>query len=306
MSKKKPDHGQSKPAERPTVADVLGPYLIEQCTLLLTIGAELERAFNQERAQNLPAARIHQARVACRKLRSLLGSYGEFFDMAKAGRLSDDTDWFGARLGALRDLDVLGERLTAAMADLDDDLVLHAADRELAEQLRYRRRIALASLRDALHLEGYANLLAQLQDWQQQPAWSPAAQKSATKIKKCVKQAEHRLDRRLRQAAEAIRADGPEADDLIHTARKAAKRHRYAVEAAQPALGSSAERTIASRRRLQDQLGDYQDSRLAAQLLRDLGGIPGRNGFTFGVLMAQEQDHRRRLRKKIATRSAGS
>jgi hypothetical protein len=86
---------------------------------------------------------------------------------------------------------------------------------------------------------------------------------------------------------------------MIHSARKAGKRHRYAVEAAASVIGSAAAKAVTAGKQLQDQLGEYQDSRLATDFLRDLGGIPGRNGFTFGVLYAQEVDHRRKLRKAI-------
>ncbi|WP_168207491.1 CHAD domain-containing protein [Microlunatus elymi] len=296
----------SKHQQTTTAADVLGPYLADQCVTVLTISAELQRAFDADRARELPAERIHQARVGCRRLRSTLRVFDDFFLAEQAESLSDELRWFGLRLGAVRDLDVLGERLTAAVDRMEDDLVLHQAAQELADQLLFRRRIALAALRDALHDERYAELLQQLEKWKDQPAWTARADKPATKIKKYVKRAGYRLDRRLRHAADAINADDPETDALIHSARKAAKRHRYAVEASASVFGSAADRTIARRKRLQDQLGDYQDSRLASILLRDLGGIPGRNGFTFGILYDQELQHRRHLRKKIAKRAPTS
>jgi len=108
------------------------------------------------------------------------------------------------------------------------------------------------------------------------------------------------------RAVAAIATDDPEADDLIHSARKASKRHRYAAEAAGPALGSVADKIVADRKELQDLLGDYQDSRLTSGFLRDLGGIPGRNGFTFGLLYAAEAEHRRQLRKRITKRTKSS
>ncbi len=283
----------------PTVAEVLGTYISAQCDVGLTLGSRLEQAL-ADRSGNghdpVSADDIHDSRVAYRRLRSTLRTFADAFSAPQAGRLGDDAAWFAVRLGAVRDLDVTGDRLTAAMAALDPELVLHHADRELSAQLRYRRRIALAELRDAMHSETYADLVDQLRSWQQRPPWSGVADRSAGRLRKAVKRADRRLTKRLGRVGEAIAADDPAAEELIHSARKAAKRHRYAVEAAAPVLGSGAEKVRAARKDLQDQLGDYQDSRLATVLLRDLGGIPGRNGFTFGLLYAQEAEHRRHLR----------
>ena len=78
----------------------------------------------------------------------------------------------------------------------------------------------------------------------------------------------------------------------MHRARKAGKRHRYAVELAAPVLGKKADRIVASRKEFQELLGEHQDSVVAAGLLRELGalaGADGQNGFTWGLLHAREQ-----------------
>jgi CHAD domain-containing protein len=292
----------SKDGTGTTIADVLGAYLTAQCEVALAIGAELETALGDDPGADqsrISADQIHDVRVAYRRLRSTIRIFGDVFSMPEAGRLSDDATWFALRLGGVRDLDVLAERLTAAIEGLDADLVLHDAAAELDNQIRYRRGIALAELRDALHSQAYADLVDQLRRWQQTPPWAPPASRPAGRLKKYVKHADRRLTKRLRRAADAIRAGDPEAEEMIHSARKAGKRHRYAVEAAASVIGSAAAKAVTAGKQLQDQLGEYQDSRLATDFLRDLGGIPGRNGFTFGVLYAQEVDHRRKLRKAI-------
>ncbi|SDR84305.1 CHAD domain-containing protein [Microlunatus soli] len=295
----------SKKTNGPTVADVLGPYLIEQCAAVQAVGADLQAALQDDLEPALSAERIHDGRSGCRRIRSIVKVYEEFFSVPESGRLSDDAGWFASRMGAVRDLDVLGERLTRSMDRLDADLILHDARQELIIQIGYRRQIALAELRDAVHSEPYADLLDQLAAWQRKPAFVPDASKPATKIKKFLKRSESKLGRRLRTAALAIAADDPESDELIHTARRVGKRHRYAVEAAAPVLGPSADRLVELHQQFTDELGEYQDSRVASVLLRDLGGIPGRNGFTFGVLHAQETALRRRLAKRIAKRAHG-
>lgn len=302
MSKKAP---VSKKPVGTSVADVLGPYLTEQCAGMLAVDVDLRTALADDLDPVLSAERVHDGRTGCRRIRSILKVYEEFFSVPEAGRLSDDAGWFASRLGAVRDLDVLGERLTRSIDRLDSDLVLHDARQELDIQIGYRRRIALAELRDALHSEPYADLLDQLSGWQANPAFAGEATKSATKIKKFLKRSESKLTRRLRTAALAIAAGDAETDDLIHNARRVGKRHRYAVEAAAPMIGPAADRLVQLHQDFTDELGEYQDSRVASVLLRDLGGIPGRNGFTFGLLYAQESGHRRRLGKQIAKRARG-
>jgi CHAD domain-containing protein len=285
-----------------TIADVLGQYIAEQCDVVRSISAEMEAALPND-LSSITDDQVHDTRVACRRLRSITRVFDDLFSVPEAGRLSDDAQWFALRLGAVRDLDVLTARLGSDLDEIDHELILHHAREELAGQLRYRREIAIADLRDGLHNELYGDLQDQLQRWRKQPPWTPEAQQPATKIKKYVKHAEKQLAKRLRRAAAAIAAADPEADEMIHSARKAGKRHRYAAEAATPVMGSSSGKIVAARKELQDLLGDYQDSRLASTLLRDLGGIPGRNGFTFGLLYAKEAEHRKDLRKLVAKRA---
>ena len=71
----------------------------------------------------------------------------------------------------------------------------------------------------------------------------------------------------MRKAGET----GEESDELFHRARKAAKRHRYAVEAAAPVWGSKADKLINDRKDLQDVLGAHQDRIVQAAFLRELG-----------------------------------
>jgi CHAD domain-containing protein len=92
-------------------------------------------------------------------------------------------------------------------------------------------------------------------------------------------------------AVAARRADEP-SDELFHRARRATKRYRYAVEAAQPLWGSKADKIISERKDLQDLLGNHQDGIVSAGFLREIGarrGIrSGQNGFSYGVLYARE------------------
>ncbi|HET8916030.1 MAG TPA: CHAD domain-containing protein, partial [Propionibacteriaceae bacterium] len=114
---------------------------------------------------------------------------------------------------------------------------------------------------------------------------------SPDSIDSAIKRAKRKARKRLTIAVAARRADEP-SNELFHGARKASKRHRYAVEAAQPLWGARADKIISQRKDLQDLLGDHQDSIVSAAFLRELGGRlgvrSGQNGFSYGILYARE------------------
>ena len=78
----------------------------------------------------------------------------------------------------------------------------------------------------------------------------------------------------------------------MHEVRKAAKRLRYAAEAAAPIFGTQATNVARAAEGIQEILGDFQDSVVTRETLLVLAGQaaagPGA-GFTFGRLHALEQ-----------------
>ena len=77
-----------------------------------------------------------------------------------------------------------------------------------------------------------------------------------------------------------------------HEVRKAAKRVRYAAEAAAPCLGKPAVALTAAATSVQQILGDHQDSVVLREMLRGLGVrmfLDGENAFTIGRLHALAQ-----------------
>ena len=73
----------------------------------------------------------------------------------------------------------------------------------------------------------------------------------------------------LLKAAKKIDDDSPAED--IHTARKRAKRLRYAAEMLGGALPAKDVKSVVSHmKRLQDDLGQFQDSEVQLHLVRDL------------------------------------
>ena len=130
----------------------------------------------------------------------------------------------------------------------------------------------------------YLAIMAVLRRWRAAP---PVDQDIATKtLLKRARRAARKADRRL---AAALRSDDAA---MLHRARKAAKRARYAAELCKP-VGKEAKRTIKHYKQIQSLLGDHQDTVVATEALRQMaaaaGTTLGENGFSYGMLYAREQ-----------------
>jgi len=265
-----------------TVGDLVRAYLAEQCTVLIDTEAALR---DRESV-------VHPTRVAARRLRSSLRTYAEVVDVARAGALSDELRWFAGLLGEIRDREVLEARLVADLAELPPELVIGPVASQISEELTAGRAAAWDVVEAELDGDRCQALLAELRRWRSDAPLTEAADAPAAKAKKYVKRANKKLDKRLDRAIEAHLTGDAETDHLLHQARKAGKRARYAVELAAPLLGKKADKIIDARKDLQDVLGEHQDSIVAAEFLRSEGvkvGIrSGHNGFTYGLLYGRE------------------
>jgi CHAD domain-containing protein len=148
----------------------------------------------------------------------------------------------------------------------------------------------------------YFALLDAIDRWLTDPPFTALAGKPAARAAKLAEHAQRKLDRRLAQVAS--HDDDPEG---VHRARKAAKRARYAVELAAPALpAKQAKRRVKELKLLQDTLGEFQDSVVANETLLELGRragtTPGENGFTYGLLYALEQRRAEVSRQAVVDR----
>jgi CHAD domain-containing protein len=173
------------------------------------------------------------------------------------------------------------------VAELDPRLVLGPVGAHIDGALHTEQLKARERLDRAMRGKRYLALLADLASWHEQPPLTVRADQGEGSSARYVRAAERTLHKRLRRARHGD-------DDLLHRARKAAKRARYAAELARPALGKPAERAAARAKKLQTRLGNYLDGALACASLLRLGAatarIPDENGFTYGVLYQLERD----------------
>ena len=111
---------------------------------------------------------VHQARVATRRLRSDLRTFGALLDPDWTDALRAELGWIGGLLGAVRDADVLLERLDDRIAALPPPDVDDA--KHLLDALSERRERDRAELLDAMRSPRYLALLDHLVDASREPA----------------------------------------------------------------------------------------------------------------------------------------
>ena len=230
---------------------------------------------------------VHQMRVATRRARSALQAFGGIIEREATRSLRAELKWFAATLGPARDGEVLLARLTAELAAIPPALVVGPLQACITAHFTAGLSQAGQAALAALDGERYLRLLDDLDALLADPPLTPLAERRAGKV---LAKPVRRAARRLLRALAAVPAAG-DRDAAIHEARKAAKRARYAAEAAVPALGSTASRQAAQAKDLQQLLGDHHDSVVARTVLLDLAAkarAVGEDTFTYG-LMYQRQ-----------------
>ena len=272
---------------RTSAGAVLVDYIAQQCDALVAGHFAVQRDAEDS---------VHRTRVASRRLRSTLRTFEPFFDADQASTFEDELRWYAGVLGDVRDTEVLRARLLAAIADLPDDLVVgpvaEHVDRQLSRELADHRAVLLETMAG----DRYAELLAEAVRWRDDPPFTAAAGRPAVTLHEAIERVEHTLGKRLRRAA---RPSGT--DEQMHGARKAGKRVRYAAEAAAAGGDSRASSLAKDTAKLQELLGEFQDSVVAAELLRRLASDAagaGEDGFTYGVLVAEERQRAEGVRRR--------
>ncbi len=223
---------------------------------------------------------VHQARVATRKLRSHLRTFGPLLDSEWTDLLRSELGWLALSLGAVRDQEVLLERLRELAKSLPaNDLRSAAAVLHLLEvDIEGLRKKLLADLESTR----YIDLLGRLVEAAHAPVTLPDADQPAATVLPSLATGPWR---RLRTAVRHL-PDTP-ADPELHRIRILAKRARYAAEAVVPVVGAGAASFARAAAKLQTILGEHQDSVTAQAWLRGTR-MSGRRAFVAGELIAME------------------
>jgi CHAD domain-containing protein len=241
---------------------------------------------------------VHQMRVATRRLRSTLRSFGKIIRRSDTQRLASELKWLGDVLGEARDAEVLAGRLEAYLRALPAELVVGPVQARVQGHFAPLRAAARDAVLAALGSERYLSLLGELDRLIAEPpltrrATRPAADVLPPAVRRCYRQTSRRMRRALHAPA------GQPREAALHQARKAAKRTRYAGETVTPALGAEARRFTKRIKKVQSVLGDHQDTVIARPVERELGmsaHLAGENAFSYGVLYERDACDAGRLR----------
>lgn len=246
----------------------VGPTTAER--LSQALASDVARLYEQDPAVRLgedPEA-VHQARVATRRMRALLRSFGPVLRQKALGGLDDlgaDLRRLGRLLGRVRDLDVLTERLGADAAGLDP-----AGCAPVLARLGVERQDAFADLLVEMRSGRYAALRDRLAGL---PEAELARRRVATRPAAAVLVPLVRREWARLEAAVAELGPAPE-DTALHHVRILSKQVRYAAEATAEdgpeGLAFLAKRSA----RIQKVLGELNDASRATSWLEGLKSSP--------------------------------
>ncbi len=244
---------------------------------------------------------VHQMRVAARRMRSALQAFGRVLDRDRTRALIGELAWLAGELAPARDTEVMLARFEELLAALPGELVLGTVHAELTRTFARRGAQARALALAALDGDRYLAVLVAVDELLADPPFTRRAKQDARRLlPREVRATYRRVDAAM---ATAVRAPvGSDRDAPLHEARKAAKRLRYATEAATPAVGKPARRLQRRLHAVQDLLGAHQDTAVTRATLRELAlaaSAEGGNGFTYGLMHAAESQRAHRAQQAL-------
>jgi CHAD domain-containing protein len=235
---------------------------------------------------------VHQARVATRRLRSDLRTFRDLVQPEWGTFVREELRWLAGRLGAVRDTDVLLERLSDQVARLADQD--RRAATGLLKRLSADREAARADLHAALQSDRYVDLVEELVHAARLPKLLPEAEQPATRV---LPELARKPWKQLEAAVDAV-GKQPE-DEQLHEVRIRTKRARYAAEAVSPVIGKPAQRLGVALAALQSVLGDLQDGAVAEEWLRSTATSGrGAAAIVAGQLVAVQHAEMAQARKR--------
>ena len=246
--------------EKSTVADVVQASLKAGVDRLLTHDWRLRLASPDPAIED-----VHQARVATRRVRSDLKTFGDILDPLWRDHLRQELKWLGAVLGDLRDLDVLSDGLSETPVPV-------------RQRLAVQRSEAGGRLAEALASERYLNLVDRLHAGSERLPIASGAQAEA--VRPAAQVLPSLVAARWRAVRRAVKRAGRHpSPSQLHRIRIKSKQLRYAAEAATPVIGKAARRTASAAEHVQTVLGEHHDAVAAEAWLRDEWADEATSGY---------------------------
>jgi CHAD domain-containing protein len=285
-----------RPAVLPVELDPDAPC-IESLTRLLINSMDVIDSVRTGVLDDIDIEYLHEMRTAVRATRSLLTLSGSILSGTEATRFTDEFAWLGKLTTPLRDLDVLLLELDGrGSVDLSG-----LSDHEIAplrEHLARRRRAALRALQTGLLCKRGTELSA---DWRASLHRFDTAQPGAKSTRSAAAEQAQLAYQRIVKAARPVTEETP-ADDL-HRLRRRCKRMRYLLDGYRSVFAPRPLDDVRSAlKRLQDCLGDIQDSDVQRARLASEAELFARKGAPIGTLLAMGALRDRTSRRDTAAR----
>ena len=208
-----------------------------------------------------PVERVHQTRVAMRRIRSNLRTFRLLCDPGWGTRLRAELAWYGNQLGRSRDLDLLAEVVTERGPG-----VLDAAEvARIGAVIDWRRGQVAAELATERSGPRRFHLTEQMMVLWDGPEFKAKATRPAAEVLPSML---HRSWHDLRGVARKARKDP--SDLHLHQLRIRLKDLRYGADTVALVAGGPARKTAKAAERLQGRLGDLHDAVFAIGWLEAL------------------------------------
>jgi CHAD domain-containing protein len=210
---------------------------------------------------------VHKMRVATRRMRAAWRVFDGAFPPRVAKRNVAELREVAQALGAVRDLDVQLERLAAYRAGLASEEA-KAALEPLVAEWRTNRNAARRELLDLLQGAAYDHFVTDYRALVDAAGGTTPAAPSAeptTRVRDIAAGRIWRAYERLRAHDAGVPFAGVPA---LHALRIDGKRFRYTLEFLREILPASVEPLVAEVTRVQDHIGELNDSQIAAETTR--------------------------------------
>ncbi len=228
---------------------------------------------------------LHQMRVATRRARAFLRSAQSLVDPQWAEQLRAELGWLASELGPARDADVLLARVRRDVESLGSRAERAKGLVGALERQRNRARLSAVA---ALSESRYYDLLDRLE----QAEHPPLVEGTTTSLTEMW----WKEFGKTKKAFATFDRASP--DTELHAARILVKRARYSAELAAHELGKPGERFVDAAKRLQDVLGEHQDSVVAAEWILAWAQRNPEAKDSVASLLERERKRRKRARRE--------
>jgi len=218
--------------------------------------------------RNIDTEFLHDFRVAVRRTRSALAQVPGVFPKAVVGRFGRGFSWLGQATGPLRDLDVYLLSLPRYAECLPEEL--RPGLDPVAHDLQQRHRKEHRRLRAVLATSRYRQLI---QSWDEfldrEVPPRTSLPNAARPIRELASERIRRSHRRVIKKGKAIKAGSPPV--RLHRLRIECKKLRYLLEFFSSMYSErEVRRLVGALKKLQNNLGDFNDHVLQQQTLKGI------------------------------------